>query len=137
VYNLHVEGTARYLVGACGVVVHNSPCSEAARGSTHSSKALGRALEKSGTARPSGSAAHHIVAGGAQKSAPARAVLKKFGIGVDDAENGVFLPSNVHMSVHTNSYYDTVNSALSQATTRSEAIQVLSAIRARLLGGGF
>ncbi|MCX5651672.1 MAG: hypothetical protein NTU45_09835, partial [Planctomycetota bacterium] len=30
VYNLHVEGTARYLVGACGVVVHNSPCSEAA-----------------------------------------------------------------------------------------------------------
>jgi hypothetical protein len=32
VYNLHVEGTARYLVGACGVVVHNSPCSEAAEG---------------------------------------------------------------------------------------------------------
>jgi hypothetical protein len=30
VYNLHVEGTARYLVGACGVVVHNSPCSDAA-----------------------------------------------------------------------------------------------------------
>jgi hypothetical protein len=23
VYNLHVEGTARYLVGACGAVVHN------------------------------------------------------------------------------------------------------------------
>jgi hypothetical protein len=34
VYNLHVEGTARYLVGACGVVVHNSPCSEAAEGAT-------------------------------------------------------------------------------------------------------
>ncbi|MCX5650646.1 MAG: hypothetical protein NTU45_04555 [Planctomycetota bacterium] len=32
VYNLHVEGTARYLVGACGVVVHNSPCSETAKG---------------------------------------------------------------------------------------------------------
>ena len=32
VYNLHVEGTARYLVGACGVVVHNSPCSDAAEG---------------------------------------------------------------------------------------------------------
>ena len=31
-YNLHVEGTARYLVGACGVVVHNSPCSDAAEG---------------------------------------------------------------------------------------------------------
>jgi hypothetical protein len=31
VYNLHVEGTARYLVGACGVVVHNNPCDRAAR----------------------------------------------------------------------------------------------------------
>jgi hypothetical protein len=31
VYNLHVEGTARYLVGACGAVVHNSPCDRAAR----------------------------------------------------------------------------------------------------------
>jgi hypothetical protein len=30
VYNLRVERTARYLVGACGAVVHNSPCSEAA-----------------------------------------------------------------------------------------------------------
>jgi hypothetical protein len=32
VYNLRVERTARYLVGACGAVVHNSPCSEAAEG---------------------------------------------------------------------------------------------------------
>ncbi len=30
VYNLRVERTARYLVGACGAVVHNSPCSDAA-----------------------------------------------------------------------------------------------------------
>ena len=31
VYNLHVKGTARYLVGTCGVVVHNNPCDRAAR----------------------------------------------------------------------------------------------------------
>jgi DNA-binding NarL/FixJ family response regulator len=33
VYNLRVERTARYLVGACGAVVHNSesPCAKAAR----------------------------------------------------------------------------------------------------------
>jgi len=30
VYNLRVERTARYLVGACGAVVHNSPCDRAA-----------------------------------------------------------------------------------------------------------
>jgi len=34
VYNLTVERTSRYLVGACGVVVHNSPCSEAAEESS-------------------------------------------------------------------------------------------------------
>ena len=42
VYNLHVEGTARYLVGACGVVVHNSPCSEAAAKAAHANKVDGR-----------------------------------------------------------------------------------------------
>jgi hypothetical protein len=31
VYNLRVERTARYLVGACGAVVHNSPCDRAAK----------------------------------------------------------------------------------------------------------
>jgi hypothetical protein len=41
VYNLHVEGTARYLVGACGVVVHNSPCSDAAeKAFSHEKRAL-------------------------------------------------------------------------------------------------
>jgi hypothetical protein len=47
VYNLHVEGTARYLVGACGVVVHNSPCDRAAKaahgGETAATKAGRRA----------------------------------------------------------------------------------------------
>ncbi|WP_425580435.1 AHH domain-containing protein [Streptosporangium amethystogenes] len=35
---------------------------------------------------------HHIVAGNSPKTAPARTVLDKFGIGVNDAENGVWLP---------------------------------------------
>ena len=30
-YNLRVERPARYLVGACGAVVHNSPCDRAAK----------------------------------------------------------------------------------------------------------
>lgn len=37
-------------------------------------------------------AAHHIVAGTAQKAQQARAVLEKFGVGINDAINGVFLP---------------------------------------------
>ena len=46
VYNLHVEGTARYLVGACGVVVHNSPCSEAAAKTLAANRAAGKAAER-------------------------------------------------------------------------------------------
>ena len=46
VYNLHVEGTARYLVGACGVVVHNKdPGDVRPNGPTPRVRAVGDALE--------------------------------------------------------------------------------------------
>ncbi|MCX5651696.1 MAG: hypothetical protein NTU45_09955, partial [Planctomycetota bacterium] len=65
VYNLHVEGTARYLVGACGVVVHNSPCSEAAeqaaRVSGHSAEGVIH-VTPSGVALP-GTPKYRIPAG--------------------------------------------------------------------------
>jgi RHS repeat-associated protein len=118
----------------------------AARAVAPSSRALGGALEASGALRPAEAAAHHIVAGGAEAAAPARAVLQRFGIGVNDAANGVFLPASrastnaagaaVHSTVHTQAYYQAVNEALAQATTRQEAIQVLSSLRQALLGGG-
>ena len=38
VYNLRVERTARYLVGACGAVVHNSPCDRAREAAEETSK---------------------------------------------------------------------------------------------------
>mgnify|MGYP000356006659 CR=1 FL=1 len=101
----------------------------AARAIAPSSRALGRALEAAGHVRPPGSAAHHIVAGRAERAAPARAVLDRFGIGINDAANGAFLRSGAHNGLHTNAYYETVNSALSQATTRQEALQVLDALR--------
>ena len=37
-------------------------------------------------------AAHHIVAGGSPKTEVARIILERFGIGINDVENGVFLP---------------------------------------------
>jgi RHS repeat-associated protein len=110
---------------------------KAARAVAPSSRALGRALEAAGHVRPPGSAAHHIVAGGAQKAGPARAALEKFGIGINDAANGAFLPSSVHARIHTNAYYDAVNTALQKATTREEALGALNAIRQGLVGGGF
>ena len=38
-------------------------------------------------------AAHHIVAGTARLAQDARDVLYKFGVGINDAVNGVFLPT--------------------------------------------
>jgi hypothetical protein len=108
----------------------------AGRAAVPSSRALGRALEGAGHVRAAGSAAHHIVAGGAGKAAEARGVLERFGIGINEASNGVFLPSGVHAPIHTNAYYEAVNNALRQATTRQEAVQALDAIRQSILGGG-
>jgi hypothetical protein len=107
----------------------------AARAAAASSKALGRALEASGVARPDGTAAHHIVAGTRLLAAPARAVLQRFGIGIDEAANGVFLPKAQHDVLHTNGYYAAVNSALANAKTRSEVEQILQSIARGLRGG--
>ncbi|WP_189799683.1 RHS repeat-associated core domain-containing protein, partial [Sulfuricella sp. T08] len=111
-----------------------------------SSRALGIALENDGFAREAGDAAHHIVAGGANAAAEARAILQNFGVGINDAANGVFLPATkalaeasdavAHAAVHTKEYYDSVTTALLQATSKKEVIDVLSQIRARLLNGG-
>jgi hypothetical protein len=82
----------------------------------------------------------------AHAAAQARAFLKRFGIGINDAANGVCLPAKrvspnltgaaVHSTVNTNAYYQTVNQMLGAATTRAEAEAALEAIRKLLLSGG-
>lgn len=89
----------------------------------------------------------HIVAGRARVAAPARHVLARFNIGINDAVNGAFLPANraaqaasggaYHPTLHTNRYYEAVNKALEPATTRAQAIDALKDIGARLLNNTF
>jgi len=112
-----------------------------------SSRALGAALEEAGFVRGTGEAAHHIVAGSAEAAAPARTVLQRFGIGINDAANGRFLPGNlaaenaggsaVHSTLHTAEYYRAVNAALGGATSREGALLILNDIGESLSGGGF
>ena len=98
-----------------------------------------------------GAVAHHIVAFKARDASRTRAILARFGIGINDAANGVFLPATraapnpaapnptgaaVHSTLHTNQYYRTVNNLLVKATTRAEAEAILASIRQRLLSGG-
>lgn len=107
--------------------------------STPSSRALGRAMENAGQTRPPGTAAHHLVAGGRNLPAAhaSRAILQKFGIGINDAANGVFLPLKAHSHIHTKAYYIAVERELGKATTRQEALQILDYIRQGVLSGGF
>lgn len=66
-----------------------------------------------------------------------RAILQRFGIGVDNAANGLFMPGGVHARIHTNAYFEAVNEALGQATTREEAVRALNTIREGIIRGTF
>src|SRR5262249_36152233 len=68
-----------------GTLVRSAGARLTAQAIAPSSRALGTALEEAGFARGEGEAAHHIVAGSADVAAPARAVLQRFGIGINDA----------------------------------------------------
>jgi len=137
VYNFEARGAHDYFAGPVFVLVHNG-CS----------RKLARAIKAAtGVERPANHATHHIVAGGAQRAEPARRILAKFGINVDDAVNGVYLPNGKaaaaggkaanHQGLHTSSYYRSVNERLAGAQTREQVEQTLSDIAGELAAGTF
>ncbi|MBO0822379.1 MAG: AHH domain-containing protein [Actinobacteria bacterium] len=73
--------------------------------------------------------AHHIVPGGSYGGnanlAAARKILKQFGIGINDAPNGTYLPAGFHQSVHIQSYFQALNDALSGANSADDVQAVL------------
>ena len=116
---------------------------DAATGS--SSKKLREALETAGKQAPDyDNAAHHIVAGTSAKADEARQILSGFNIDVNDASNGVFLPTvkdvteaAYHPSLHTDAYYTKVNEMLRKATSDVRAKAILDDIAEQLLNGTF
>jgi hypothetical protein len=112
-----------------------------------SSRVLAKNMEALGVTRPLDSAAHHIVAGSARAATAARAKLKALGIDINDAANGVFLPKNsqvanpsgaaVHSTLHTRAYYQSVERLLLGASSKDEALEVLSFIRTQLQRGSW
>ncbi|MEP7042574.1 MAG: AHH domain-containing protein [Dokdonella sp.] len=101
------------------------------------SKALGRALERAGYVRGKGEVAHHLVAWDALLAGPARKILKRFGIDINEAANGVFISRAMHNHLHTRAYYDAVYDELLMANSREEALAILDRIRRRILAGSF
>jgi hypothetical protein len=93
------------------------------------------ASNRSSYERMAGEQAHHIVAKYAWRAALARDILNRYGVEVDAAINGVFLPAVQHAGLHTKHYYDSVNDLLRQAGSQSDVAAILAQIRQQLLSG--
>jgi A nuclease family of the HNH/ENDO VII superfamily with conserved AHH len=78
--------------------------------------------------------AHHVVAVAAPRAQPARNVLARVGIDINDAANGLFVPCDKHGRLHTNDYYDAVNLSIT-GTTREQVLIQLSIVRAAITSG--
>jgi hypothetical protein len=97
--------------------------------------------------RDVGEALHHIVAHGDGRAEIARQKLAQFGINIDEAFNGVFLPATskspnakgsiVHSMVHSKDYYFKVEAFLNGAKSKKEVIRRLQRIRETLENGTF
>lgn len=109
-----------------------------------SSKELRKNLIATGVKEPDfPNAAHHIVAGKAPSAEAARQILLEYGVDINDAANGVFLPTikgesgAYHPSLHTDGYYRKVTEALNIATSKEDVIDILADIAEQLSKGIF
>ena len=115
-------------------------------------RTLDRNLRKAGHARLAKVCAHHIVARGHPDAFVSRMMLYGWGIGINDADNGVFLPASAsdkpqplasavgHDDVHRNAiYYVRVERRLGGADQTSQAAgrATLLKMRAEMLSGAF
>lgn len=112
-----------------------------------SARELGEALIAAGIEPPGrGYVPHHIVPvkGGDALMQAARDRLTELGLSVDDAANGVWLPTHrsdpgateaYHNRLHNRDYYEAVAGALRSVRTRDEAVAVLQDIGDQLRSG--
>jgi hypothetical protein len=116
-------------------------------GRAANSTVLGDNLVLVGKTRPANSHAHHITAGGASNpdAINSRLILQREGIDINEAVNGVFLPSSSkyaidsavpHANVHTKVYYEEIFNRLNSAAS-GKVREELQKIANELLDGTF
>jgi hypothetical protein len=100
---------------------------------------LQRNMEQAtGLSKPAGYHAHHIVPSTHRDMQKAREILEKWGIDINSAENGVFLPDYIHNGLaNDKTYMRAVLNDLEQATSREEVIETLQRIGQKLLDGTY
>ena len=96
---------------------------------------LAKALYAAGFVRGPNQDAHHIVAKRAAAALPARITLDNLGIGIDSAENGVFVNRAQHQRMHTGAYYRAVNLSLRGVKDIAIGISVLNGWRVAIHAG--
>ena len=90
-----------------------------------------------------GTAAHHVVEGSDRAAAKSRAILKKYHIGINDAENGVLLPTDelsiykgaIHNTSHSEKYSLYVYNKIKDVKSQKELISKLTEIKRSLVNG--
>jgi len=132
------------LIGAAGLALAPSSLGDGslAAGSPFNiqksdSRELGENLVNVGASRDHGVHAHHIVAAGDARAAPARLVLAAAGMSINDPHNGIFLNAATHQRIHTDTYYTAVNIALTGATGYRDVSMRLMQIYGAIQAGTF
>lgn len=104
----------------------------------YNARILRRNMENAGVQAPPKYEPHHIVPSTSQNewAVLARERLWKFGIDINAAENGVFVPKSVNGHLNNREYMKAVYEALKQAETQEDAIRILQKIaeQVRLTG---
>jgi hypothetical protein len=106
---------------------------------THPSYKLNKELTKHDGPRPSKDYdGHHIVPWRHWRAQPARDVLKRFGIDIDGAKNGVWLYRPYHQTLSNSyRYMDRANKMLGKTNSRAEALNALKEMKDLLSIGKF
>lgn len=109
---------------------------------------LGDNLEASGRTRPDydGAEPHHVIPSGDRRVEDLRQSLKGWGIDINDADNGVWLPGSrspdsapgaYHPRLNNDQYRDAIREALRGVRSPDEARETLRSIGERLKQGEF
>ena len=90
-----------------------------------------------------GNAAHHVIEGSDKAAVQSRAILKKYGIKINDPENGILLPDgnssiykgSVHRTSHTPEYSEYVYNRIKDSKSKDELVATLTEIKHELFSG--
>ena len=93
--------------------------------------------QDAGMSRDAGQHAHHIVAAGDARAEPARLILTSAGMDINSAFNGIFLDPSQHARIHTNVYYNSVNTFLSGSSGYADVATRLTGMRLLINAGKF